>query len=113
MARLTTDEIFRVLDWLESEYIDLYDKFRPKDKGDKEVINDDVVFEIELMKQVEINVDYILQLVKQYQNNFDKEVVFLRSIRMKKESFLYDLECAMREKGISAHLAELKILVRR
>lgn len=43
----------------------------------------------------------------------DKEVVFLRSIRMKKESFLYDLECAMREKGISAHLAELKILVRR
>lgn len=43
----------------------------------------------------------------------DKEVVFLRSIRMKKESFLYDLECAMREKGISVHLAELKILVRR
>ncbi|MBR3807176.1 MAG: hypothetical protein IKJ15_02240 [Lachnospiraceae bacterium] len=43
----------------------------------------------------------------------DKEVVFLRSIRMKKESFLYDLECAMREKGISAHLSELKILVRR
>ena len=27
------------------------------------------------MKQVEINIDYILQLVKQYQNNFDKEVV--------------------------------------
>lgn len=43
----------------------------------------------------------------------DKEVVFLRSIRMKKESFLYDLECAMKEKGISAHLSELKILVRR
>ena len=43
----------------------------------------------------------------------DKEVVFLRSIRMKKERFLYDLECSMREKGISAHLSELKILVRR
>ncbi len=43
----------------------------------------------------------------------DKEVVFLRSMRMKKENFLYDLECAMRGKGISAHLAELKILVRR
>lgn len=43
----------------------------------------------------------------------DKEVVFLRSIRMKKESFLYDLECAMKAKGISAHLSELKILVRR
>ena len=65
----------RTMQDYQSKYIDLYDKFRPKDKGDKEVINDDVVFEIELMKQVEINIDYILQLVKQYQNNFDKEVV--------------------------------------
>ena len=43
----------------------------------------------------------------------DKEVVFLRSMRMKKESFLYDLECAIKGKGISARLSELKILVRR
>lgn len=43
----------------------------------------------------------------------DKEVVFLRSLRMKKESFLYDMESAMKEKGIYAHLSELKILVRR
>ena len=43
----------------------------------------------------------------------NKEVVFLRSLRMKKEKFLYDLECAMKGKGISAHLGELKILVRR
>lgn len=32
----------------------------------KESINDDVVFEIELIKQVEINVDYILLLVERY-----------------------------------------------
>ena len=43
----------------------------------------------------------------------DKEVVFLRSLRMKKENFLYDMESAMKEKGIYAHLSELKILVRR
>ena len=43
----------------------------------------------------------------------NKEVVFLRSIRMKKENFLYDMECAMKGKGISARLSELKILVRR
>ena len=43
----------------------------------------------------------------------DKEVVFLRSIRMKKDSFLSDMENAMKDKGISANLSELKILVRR
>ena len=43
----------------------------------------------------------------------DKEVVFLRSIRMKKDRFLKDMENAMKEKGISANLNELKILVRR
>ena len=34
--------------------------------AEKESINDDVVFEIELIKQVEINVDYILMLVERY-----------------------------------------------
>lgn len=43
----------------------------------------------------------------------NKEVVFLRSIRMKKDSFLSDLESLARGKGISLHLGELKILVRR
>lgn len=43
----------------------------------------------------------------------DKEVIFLRSMRMKKESFLFDMENLMRGKGISLHLGELKILVRR
>lgn len=43
----------------------------------------------------------------------DKEVVFLRAIRMKRERFLYDLESMMKNKGISVRLSELKILVRR
>ncbi|MEV7631902.1 type I restriction endonuclease subunit R [Microbacterium sp. NPDC089318] len=46
-----------------SLYLDFYAEFRKDKDADKELINDDVVFEIELIKQVEINVDYILMLV--------------------------------------------------
>ena len=49
-----------------SAYIDLYNEFRNTDKGEKENINDDLVFEMELIKQIEINIDYILELVKKY-----------------------------------------------
>ena len=52
-------------------------------KGDaeKEDITDDIEFEIELIKQVEINIDYILMLVEKYHegNCEDKEI--LTSIR--------------------------------
>ena len=61
----------------QSEYIDLYQKYKSKGNERKENINDDVVFEIELVKQVEINIDYILMLVKKYQQegNQNKEIV--------------------------------------
>lgn len=61
-----------------SIYLDLYAEFRKGSDADKELINDDVVFEIELIKQVEINVDYILMLVAKYREQFgdgdDKEI---------------------------------------
>jgi type I site-specific restriction-modification system R (restriction) subunit len=50
----------------QSLYLNLYAEFRSASDAEKESINDDVVFEIELIKQVEINVDYILMLVEQY-----------------------------------------------
>ena len=50
----------------QSLYLNLYAEFRSASEAEKESINDDVVFEIELIKQVEINVDYILMLVEQY-----------------------------------------------
>ncbi|PJI86657.1 type I restriction endonuclease subunit R [Luteimicrobium subarcticum] len=50
----------------QSIYLDLYQSFRRTDEAERESINDDVVFEIELIKQVEINVDYILMLVEQH-----------------------------------------------
>ena len=61
-----------------SVYLDLYAEFRKDKDADKELINDDVVFEIELIKQVEINVDYILLLVQKYRSQHgdgeDKEI---------------------------------------
>jgi type I restriction enzyme R subunit len=50
----------------QSLYLNIYADFRNKADADKEQINEDVVFEIELIKQFEINVDYILMLVEQY-----------------------------------------------
>jgi type I restriction enzyme, R subunit len=50
----------------QSNYLNLYADFRSQAAAEKETINDDVVFEIELIKQVEVNVDYILMLVEQY-----------------------------------------------
>ncbi|RXZ50012.1 type I restriction endonuclease subunit R [Agromyces binzhouensis] len=52
----------------QSRYLDLYQEFRKQTDADKESIIDDVVFEIELIKQVEINVDYILMLVQQHRD---------------------------------------------
>lgn len=49
-----------------SVYLDLYAEFKKDVTADKESIVEDVVFEIELIKQVEINVDYILMLVQRY-----------------------------------------------
>lgn len=59
-------------------YQDLYDEWkRRRETGDAENINDDIVFEIELIKQIEINIDYILLLVKKYHDSHceDKEVL--------------------------------------
>jgi len=50
----------------QSLYLNLYAEFRNAKLVDKESINDDVVFEVELIKQVEINVDYILMLIERY-----------------------------------------------
>ncbi len=60
-----------------SMYINLYNDFRGKSKGDNENVNDDIVFEMELIKQIEINIDYILALIKKYHEGHlkDKEIV--------------------------------------
>ncbi len=59
-------------------YQDLHDEWKNRGKGgDKEDITDDIVFEIELIKQIEVNIDYILMLVAKYHDSHcqDKEVL--------------------------------------
>jgi len=55
-----------------SAYIDLYNDFRKCVEKEQENINDDLVFEMELIKQVEINIDYVLGLIKQYHEDHIK-----------------------------------------
>lgn len=59
-------------------YQDLRDEWkRRREQGESTDIIDDIVFEIELIKQIEINIDYILMLVKKYHDTHceDKEVL--------------------------------------
>ncbi len=59
-------------------YQDLHDEWKEKMKRgvSKDIVND-VVFEIELIKQIEINIDYILMLVSKYHGTHcaDKEIL--------------------------------------
>lgn len=67
----------RQLQDYQSHYLDLRDKWRRRKPGDKENINDDLIFETELIRQVEINIDYILLMVQKYHdtNCTDKEIL--------------------------------------
>ena len=61
-------------------YQDLRDEWKRKceeEGGESTDITDDIVFEVELIKQIEINIDYILMLVKKYHDTHceDKEVL--------------------------------------
>ncbi|ATZ17147.1 type I restriction enzyme, R subunit [Williamsoniiplasma luminosum] len=61
----------------QSLYLDFYEEKRGK-SSDVENINDDLVFEIELVRQVDINVDYILQLIKanwRKNSNLDPDII--------------------------------------
>ena len=74
----------------------LYQKFRDIEKADKESIIEDLIFEIELVKQVEINVDFILILIKSLQGasasenkeikaKISKSILSSYSLRSKKD----------------------------
>lgn len=77
------NEIIDIRDFqdYQSVYIDLYNEYRPDGKKDKENINDDIIFEIELIKQVEINIDYILLLVSKYHDSNCEDKTILVNIQ--------------------------------
>ncbi len=70
-----------------SMYINLYKEFRPI-TSDAENVNDDIVFEMELIKQVEINIDFILALIRKYHESHQKDKEILISINKAIDSSL-------------------------
>ena len=88
----------------QSIYLDLYQEFRGREKAKKDTINDDIVFEMELIKQVEINIDYILMLIRKYRDSQmqDKEIAI--SIAKSIDS---SLELRNKKELIEAFLASL------
>lgn len=60
-----------------STYIEIYHEFKSRKEGEAENVNDDIVFEMELIKQDEISIDRILWLISEYAKNhmMDKEIV--------------------------------------
>lgn len=63
-------------------YQDLRDEWREKKPGGQSTdIIDDIVFEIELIKQIEINIDYILLLVKKYHDSHGEDKELLITIK--------------------------------
>ena len=67
-------------------YQDLYDEWRGRSEHEKEDITDDVVFEIELIKQIEINIDYILMLMQKYRDSHGKNKEIAIAIQKAVES---------------------------
>ena len=63
-----------------SAYIDIYNQFRKSKEEEKENVNEDVIFEMELIKQVDINIDYILGLIKKYHEDHTKNKELLLDI---------------------------------
>lgn len=63
----------------QSVYLDLYQKHR-QGGVEKEDITSDIVFEMELVRQVDITIDYILMLVEKYRASHGKDKTILASI---------------------------------
>lgn len=64
----------------QSMYLDFFNFYRKSSDSEKETINDDLVFEMELIKQVEINIDYILELIQKYHQDYIKNKEILDDI---------------------------------
>ena len=72
----------RELQDYQSIYLDYYSKWRKRHEGDVVEINDDLVFEIESLRQEEIDVDHILQMViTHHQENAKDEEIKLKISR--------------------------------
>lgn len=89
-----------------SMYIDVYNEFKNTDKAEKEIINDDIIFELELIKQVEINIDYIINLIKKYHESHTKDRELLIDINKAIDS---SIELRNKKDLINEFISSLKI----
>lgn len=69
-----------------SVYLDSYDRRVRHEASDKANINADLVFDIQLVDRVDINVDYILMLVEKYQSTMCQDADILVNIRKTMDS---------------------------
>ena len=101
----------------QSTYLLLHQRFRELENADKESIIDDLVFEIELVKQVEINVDFILILVrglqgasadenKEIKAKINKTILSSFTLRSKKDLIERFVESINNNTDIESHWRE-------
>ncbi|RMD02355.1 type I restriction endonuclease subunit R [Clostridium autoethanogenum] len=88
----------------QSIYIDLYQDYSKKSDSEKENVNKDIVFEIELIKQVEVNIDYILMLVAKYHESNCKDKSILTTIDKTMSS---SIELRSKKKLVEDFIAEI------
>ena len=67
-------------------YTTLHGEFTHKPGGENESITDDIVFEMELIKQVQVDISYILQLVQQYHDSNCQDKTIIVNIRKQVEA---------------------------
>lgn len=66
-----------------STYQDLHDKYAGAGKTDKSDVVEDIVFEMELIRQIEVNIDYILFLVEKFKETGKQDREVISDIRRK------------------------------
>lgn len=64
-----------------SAYIELYYEFKNMRKGEAEDVNNDIAFEMELIKQDEISIDRILWLIQEYAKDHMQDMEIIAKIR--------------------------------
>lgn len=89
------------------KYQDLRDEWIQRRENENTDITDDIVFEIELVKQIEINIDYILLLVKKYYDSHREDKEILTTIR---KAVKASPELRSKKKLIEAFIADVNTI---
>ena len=89
------------------KYQDLRDEWIQRRENENTDITDDIVFEIELVKQIEINIDYILLLVKKYYDSHYEDKEILTTIRKAIDA---SPELRSKKKLIEAFIADVNTI---